>query len=177
MNEYMTGLRGAPATMERQLHNYTNSSEDDGADAPPWRGRHGARSSTRPKFCNTLQNTRRRIGIRLSIGRGQHSGPHSGFRGCAAYGEADSDPPPRRANRISAGRFAGRWTWRRIGIRLSIEYMTGLRGAPATMERQLHNYTNRSEDDGADAPRWPVIYSPKVLRYLAWRCGRWDGKK
>ena len=90
MNEYMTGHRGALATMERQLHNYTNRSEVDGADAPPWRGRHGARSSTHPKFCNALQNTWRRIGIRLSIDRG----PHSGYRSCAAYGKADSDPPP-----------------------------------------------------------------------------------
>ena len=29
----MTGHRGAPATMERQLHNYTNGSEDDGASS------------------------------------------------------------------------------------------------------------------------------------------------
>ncbi len=30
-------------------------------------------------------------------------------------------------------------TWRRIGIRLSIGLLTGLRGALATMERKLHD--------------------------------------
>ena len=45
----MTGLRGALATMERKLHNLrlnelvlNLNAENYGADAPPWRGRHGA---------------------------------------------------------------------------------------------------------------------------------------
>ena len=75
---YMTGLRGALATMERKLHyfffggGYSTLYANYGADAPPWRGRHGPSSCSRG-FC------------------------------CAAYGEADSDPPHPPAGMVHSG--------------------------------------------------------------------------
>ncbi|MDE6428080.1 MAG: hypothetical protein K2K59_03920, partial [Muribaculaceae bacterium] len=57
-------------------------------------------------------------------------GPHAVYRGCAALGTAYSEPPPRPAmsqNHELCNTLQN--TRRRIGIRLSIEYMTGHHGA------------------------------------------------
>ena len=63
--------------------------------------------------------------------------------------------------------YPGHIRWRRIGIRLSIA-LTGLRGAPATMERKLHGFRLYRAIYGAVAPPWRGRHGAHFAAPLGW---------
>ena len=130
---------GAPAKMERELHGFLLYRAIYGAAAPPWRGRHGAHFAAPLGFAGAADRNPPFHSNDRASWRPRHDGAQAPrfFAFIGSYmalsrhrGEGATVPIWLRP------RF-GRW--RRIGIRLSIA-LTGLRGAPATMERKLHGF-------------------------------------